>query len=99
MRGSSQAGGRHRGGSRKSDGSKSWWKLKAGLTMEEQLPQPRRVDRSLSVVDRPLADVRLEPNNPRVHTRNQIPKIARSVDNFGLNVAVLIGGHGQLIAG
>jgi DNA modification methylase len=55
--------------------------------------------RSLSIVDRPVAELRLDPNNPRLHTRNQIQQIARSIETFGFNVPVLIDAQGQLIAG
>src|SRR5712692_782081 len=57
------------------------------------------IDRSLSVVSRPVADLRLDPNNPRLHTRNQIRQIALSIETFGFNVPVLIDAQGQLIAG
>src|ERR1700687_3345455 len=56
-------------------------------------------DRSLSIVDRPVADLSLDPHNPRLHTRNQIRQIARSIETFGFNVPVLIDAQGQLIAG
>ena len=57
------------------------------------------MDRSLSVVSRPVADLRLDPNNPRLHARNQIRQIARSIETFGFNVPVLVDAQGQLIAG
>ena len=53
----------------------------------------------LSIVDRPVGDLRLDPNNPRFHTRKQIRQIARSIETFGFNVPVLINARGQLIAG
>jgi DNA modification methylase len=57
------------------------------------------IDRSLSVVSRPVTDLRLDPSNPRLHTRDQIRQIARSIETFGFNVPVLIDAQGQLIAG
>lgn len=66
---------------------------------EQRKRAPCDVDHSLSVVSRPIADIRLDPNNPRLHTRNQIRQIARSIESFGFNVPVLIDALGQLIAG
>jgi DNA modification methylase len=67
--------------------------------VEQRKRAPSGIDRSLSVVSRPVADLRLDPNNPRLHTRNQIRQIARSIETFGFNVPVLIDAQGQLIAG
>jgi len=59
----------------------------------------RSINRSLSVIDRPIADLRLDPRNPRRHIRRQIRQIARSIETFGFNVPVLIDAQGQVIAG
>ena len=67
--------------------------------IEQRKHAPCDIDRSLSVVSRPIADLRPDPNNPRLHTRNQIRQIARSIETFGFNVPVLIDAQGQLIAG
>jgi DNA modification methylase len=67
--------------------------------LERRKRAPCDIDRSLSVVSRAVADLRLDPNNPRLHTRNQIRQIARSIETFGFNVPVLIDAHGRLIAG
>jgi DNA modification methylase len=67
--------------------------------MKKQLSEPRRVDQRRSIVDCPIADIRLNPNNPRLHTPNQIRQIARSIEAFGFNVPVLIDARGQVIAG
>jgi DNA modification methylase len=53
----------------------------------------------LSIEYRPLASLRFDPQNPRLHSKKQIRQIARSVQTFGFNVPVLIDGKGQLIAG
>jgi len=53
----------------------------------------------LSIEYRPLASLRFDPQNPRLHSKKQIRQIARSVETFGFNVPVLIDGQGQLIAG
>jgi DNA modification methylase len=66
---------------------------------EQRKRAPSGTDRSLSVVSRPVAELKLDPNNPRLHTRNQIRQIARSIETFGFNVPVLIDAQGQLIAG
>ena len=52
----------------------------------------------LSIVERPVGDLRLDPNNPRLHNRNQIRQIARSIETFGFNVPVLIDAREQLIS-
>ena len=62
-------------------------------------------NRSLSVIYRPVADLRFDPKNPRLHSRRQIGQIARSIEAFGFNVPVLIdaemgviAGHGRVLA-
>src|SRR5260370_3827441 len=54
---------------------------------------------ALSIEYRPLASLRFDPQNPRLHSKKQIQEIARSFEMFGFNVPVLIDGKGQLIAG
>lgn len=54
---------------------------------------------SLSIVYRPVADLGLDPDNPRIHSRRQIRQIARSIDAFGFNVPLLVNAHEQVIAG
>src|SRR5260370_1613027 len=54
---------------------------------------------ALSIEYRPLASLRFDPQNPRLHSKKQIQQIARSFEIFGFNVPVLIDGKGQLIAG
>jgi len=55
--------------------------------------------RKLSIVYRPIADLKLDPSNPRVHSRRQIHQIARSIKAFGFNVPILIDAQGQVTAG
>lgn len=57
------------------------------------------VQRLLAVEYRPLASLRFDPQNPRIHNRKQVRQIARSIETFGFNVPVLIDSQGQLIAG
>jgi DNA modification methylase len=60
---------------------------------------------ALSVTYRPIDNIRLDPGNPRSHSRRQIRQIANSIKAFGFNVPVLIdqemkviAGHGRLLA-
>jgi DNA modification methylase len=61
--------------------------------------------RELEVIHRSLAELRLDPKNPRSHSPKQVRQIARSIETFGFNVPVLIdadfkviAGHGRLMA-
>ena len=51
------------------------------------------------VVYRPIAELKLDPHNPRVHSPRQIRQIARSIEAFGFNVPVLVDANLKLIAG
>ena len=53
----------------------------------------------IAVVYRPIAELKLNPNNPRAHSPRQIRQIARSVETFGFIVPVLVDVHGNVIAG
>jgi len=53
----------------------------------------------LEVVARPIAELTLDPKNPRVHTKKQIHQIVQSIEAFGFNVPVLIDGRSRVIAG
>jgi DNA modification methylase len=55
--------------------------------------------RPISIVYRPLADIHLDPSNPRAHSKRQVQQIARSIQTFGFNVPVLIDAQGKVIAG
>ena len=59
----------------------------------------------LKVIYRPIEELKLDPVNPRLHSKKQIRQIARSIETFGFNVPVLvdaelnvIAGHGRLLA-
>ena len=59
----------------------------------------------VAVMYPPVAELKLDPNNPRLHSPRQIRQIARSIEAFGFNVPVLvdaqlkvIAGHGRLLA-
>src|SRR5713226_3381632 len=55
--------------------------------------------RVLSIEYRPLASLRFDPQNPRLHSKKQIRQIARSIETFGFNGPVLIDAQEKLIAG
>ena len=47
----------------------------------------------------PIAQLELNPRNPRFHSPRQIRQIARSIEAFGFNVPVLIDSKREVIAG
>lgn len=54
---------------------------------------------NLNITYRSLADLRPNPNNPRLHDRKQIKQIERSIKKFGFLVPILIDGEGRVVAG
>lgn len=66
----------------------------------------RSVARTASTITvQALADLQLDPKNPRQHSKRQIQQIAASIEAFGFNVPVLvdsrlnvIAGHGRVLA-
>ena len=59
----------------------------------------------IGITYRPIAELSLDPANPRAHSPRQIRQIARSIEAFGFNVPVLIdsdlnviAGHGRILA-
>lgn len=58
-----------------------------------------RVGDRLEVVSRPIVELTLDPTNPRLHRRQQIRQIARSIQAFGFCVPVLLDRHGHVLAG
>jgi hypothetical protein len=68
-------------------------------------PQTDTGRSNLAIIYRPIAELKLDPKNPRRHSPGQIKQIARSIRNFGFIVPVLIdanrkviSGHGRLMA-
>jgi len=53
----------------------------------------------VTLVYRSVAELKLDPANPRLHTPRQIRQIARSITVFGFNVPVLIDANLKVIAG
>ncbi|MBI2254730.1 MAG: ParB N-terminal domain-containing protein [Proteobacteria bacterium] len=53
----------------------------------------------LEIVDRPTATLRPDPKNSRKHSKEQIAKIARSIQTFGFNVPLLVDRNLKVLAG
>src|SRR5580704_13255794 len=54
---------------------------------------------SLAITYRCVDGLKLDPANPRRHSRTQIRQIANSIEAFGFNVPILIDRDGNVIAG
>ena len=54
-------------------------------------------DRKLNYL--PLSELRLDPGNPRKHSRAQIRAIARSIESFGFNAPILASAENVILAG
>lgn len=59
----------------------------------------RRSGPSLSISYRKPSELKLDPKNPRQHSKKQLDQIAASIRAFGMNVPVLVDEAGQVIAG
>jgi hypothetical protein len=55
--------------------------------------------RQVAVTYRPIEQLKLNPDNPRIHSDKQIRKISRSIAAFGPIVPVLVDKNSQVIAG
>lgn len=66
---------------------------------EKQKSAPCNFGRSLRIVDRPIAELRMNPKNARVHPPRQIKQIARSIEAHDFNVPILVDSASQVIAG
>lgn len=53
----------------------------------------------LRVVYRPISELKLDPNNPRLHSPKQLRQIALSIQTFGFVVPALVDAKGQVIVG
>jgi ParB-like nuclease domain len=47
----------------------------------------------------PIGSVLPDPKNPRVHSRQQVRAIARSIEAFGFNAPILVSGKNRIVAG
>jgi DNA modification methylase len=64
-------------------------------TDERRSKRPRGVGQ-LALV--PISALRVDPRNPRTHSRIQVRAIARSIDTFGFNAPVLVDKRNQIVA-
>lgn len=55
--------------------------------------------RKLAIEYVPVASLRPDPKNARLHSDKQVQQIARSIEAFGFNVPVLVDANSQVIAG
>ena len=53
----------------------------------------------LAIVQRPIAELKLDQANPRFHSPSQVKQIGRSIEAFGFNAPVLIDRDGKVVAG
>src|SRR5271166_2461814 len=53
----------------------------------------------MQIAYRPIAELKLDPKNPRSHSPRQVRQIACSIETFGFNVPVLIDAAGKIVAG
>lgn len=60
----------------------------------DELSSPR-----LDIEYIPITAIVPDPRNPRVHAREQVRAIARSIQAFGYNAPMLLNKHGRLLAG
>jgi len=67
-------------------------KQRSGKRVKEE---PKR----LTIVYKPIGELKLDPQNARVHSPRQRRQIARSIDAFGFNVPILADGEGNVICG
>jgi len=58
-----------------------------------------RNDLCHEIVYRPLDQLKLDPKNPRQHSRQQIRQISRSIEAFGFVVPVLVDKNRKVVAG
>jgi hypothetical protein len=61
--------------------------------------QPARPQSRLSIVYRPIDEIRPNPRNPRKHSRSQIKRLARIIQELGVISPLLVDRDGNLLAG
>jgi hypothetical protein len=54
---------------------------------------------ALTIENLPIKDLRRYQNNPRLHPKTQIDKLARAIDEFGFLIPVLIDNQNNILAG
>ena len=76
--------------------------MKARRNQHEPFPSQdsaKLLCRRLAVTSESIERLKLDANNPRLHSRTQIKQIARSIESFGFNVPVLVDGELNVVAG
>ena len=76
--------------------------ITAGQMASRQKMEGKKIghsDHPTAILCRPIAELKLDPNNPRIHGRQQVRQIARSIEVFGFNVPVLIDANLKVVAG
>ena len=53
----------------------------------------------LSIRQRRIADLKVNPRNPRTHSKKQIRQIADSIREFGFTNPILLGAADEILAG
>ncbi len=59
----------------------------------------KKVSPFLSVVYRDVDELKVDPENPRLHSKGQVEEIARSIDVFDFIVPILVDRNGKVAAG
>jgi ParB-like chromosome segregation protein Spo0J len=73
------------------------WRRGQKLTAPESLRPP--IVSALAIENVPINDLRRYQNNPRIHPKSQIDKLARAIDEFGFLIPVLIDNQNKVLAG
>jgi hypothetical protein len=75
------------------------------LQVLPETPIAGEVPRRLSVACQPIGSLKVDPRNPRLHSRRHVRQLARSIKAFGFNVPIsvdanlnVIAGHGRVLA-
>jgi len=71
----------------------------SGTKPKKHSRPPTPSDRPLAIVYRPVEELKLNPENARVHSEKQIMQIARSLETFGPIIPVVIDKNSTVIAG
>ncbi len=53
----------------------------------------------MAVVNVPIASLAPDPDNPRIHNRDQVTAIARNIEAFGFNAPILVNSANRIVAG
>src|SRR6516164_2803902 len=68
------------------------------LAARENLRLPP-IASALAIENVPINDLRRYQNNPRLHPKSQVDKLARAIDEFGFLIPVLIDSQNKVLAG